>query len=211
MEKLNPDTIITINVDVQHDFLPGGSLAVEHGDEVIEPLNKLSRLTRALGGKVVFTGDQHPGYTPHFEKWPIHCIAGTEGAKLDERLEIEARDIIIDKGMGQTDGYSGFEGVSKNGETLEEIVTPFTYEKVVVMIGGLALDYCVKNTALDAAKIATTHPDLTVLAISDATRAVNLEPGDDEKAIAEMEAAGVRFVTSTEVLSGEVFIGKEDM
>lgn len=80
MEKYQADRLITINVDVQNDFCPGGALAVPEGDQVIPPLNALNEYTRQHGGLVIATGDQHPTQTPHFDKWPVHCVAGTPGA-----------------------------------------------------------------------------------------------------------------------------------
>lgn len=205
MQHTNPtaaDRIVTINVDVQNDFCPGGALAVEHGDEVIAPLNELNRFTREHGGTVVATGDQHPEYTPHFIKWPVHCVAGTEGAALHEGLSIEPGDVIIDKGMGQDDGYSGFEGVARDGRTLEAIVRPEGRERVAVLIGGLATDYCVLNTTRDALAIDPGDGEITVLAVRDAMRAVNVNPEDGEMALREMAIRGALVVESVDVLTG---------
>lgn len=207
MEQLIADRIVTINVDVQNDFLPGGSLAVTEGDQVITPLNAINEYTRANGGTVVFTGDQHPEETPHFgpEAWPVHCVAGTEGAALAEGLDIHAEDVIVDKGMGQTDGYSAFEGITRDGRTLEEVVQPVGKERVIILLGGLATDFCVLNSALDALKVDAKEGDITAFILQDAIRAVNLSPEDGDKAIKQMEAAGAIIIDSIEVLTGKAF------
>ncbi|HBO64519.1 TPA: nicotinamidase [Candidatus Saccharibacteria bacterium] len=204
METLTVDRIVTLNVDVQNDFCPGGALAVTDGDEVITPLNALNDFTRENGGIVVASGDQHPQETPHFgpDAWPVHCVAGTEGAELHKDLNILPTDIIVDKGMGQTDGYSAFEGITRQGETLESLVAPHGRERVALLIGGLATDYCVKNSAIDATKVPQGEGRLYVLVIEDAMRAVNLQPTDGEEAIKEMEAAGARMVESVDILTG---------
>ena len=207
MEKFTADRIVTINVDVQNDFLPGGSLAVTGGDAVISPLNDINVLTRELGGAVVFTGDQHPLETPHFgpDAWPVHCVAGTEGAALSTDLYVLPEDIIVDKGMGQTDGYSAFEGIAKDGRTLEQIVQPIGKERVIILMGGLATDYCVLNSGLDALKIDELEGQIKLLVIRDAVRAVNLQPDDEAKAFTQLKTAGATIVNSVDVLTGNAF------
>jgi len=207
MEKFTADRIVTINVDVQNDFLPGGSLAVTGGDAVISPLNDINALTRELGGAVVFTGDQHPLETPHFgpDAWPVHCVAGTEGAALSTDLQVQSEDIIVDKGMGQTDGYSAFEGIAKDGRTLEQIVQPIGKERVIILMGGLATDYCVLNSGLDALKIDELEGQIKLLVIRDAVRAVNLQPDDEAKAFTQLETAGATIVNSVDILTGNAF------
>ena len=205
MEKFTADRIVTINVDVQNDFLPGGSLAVTNGDEVIPTLNKLNEFTRAHDGIVVATGDQHPVTTPHFDIWPVHCVAGTEGAKLAETLDIQPKDVIINKGMGQTDGYSGLEGIAEDGQTIESIITPVGRERVIVLMGGLATDYCVLNSAIDTLKVDPKNGDIKLFVIRDAIRGVNIQPDDSEKALAQMTNAGATVVDSVEVLTGKAF------
>ncbi len=98
------DRLVTVGVDIQNDFCPGGSLAVPEGDQVIEPMNNVLRYTRESGGQVVLTRDWHPETTPHFDKWPVHCVAETEGAAFHPDLNVKESDIIINKGTGQTDG-----------------------------------------------------------------------------------------------------------
>lgn len=205
---------VTINVDVQKDFCPGGALAVENGDQVVSPLNHVNEFTRAHNGDVIFSGDQHPDATPHFADygglWPVHCVAGTEGASFHPDLAIDFdTDIIIDKGTGQTDGYSAFEGQTKDNRTLAEIITPGPRERVKVLIGGLATDYCVLNTVLDALELKrqlsrTQQAKLAVYAIVDAMRAVNLQETDGEDALLKMKEAGAILISTEEILSGRV-------
>ena len=204
MEKYTADRLVTINVDVQNDFMPGGSLAVPNGDEVITPLNAINAYTRQHNGLVIATGDQHPLNTPHFgpDAWPIHCVSGTPGAALDTRLDIEPTDALLDKGMGQTDGYSAFEGVSRDGRTLEQIITPVGRERVAGLIGGVATEYCVLNTVLDATKVDQLQGDLRVYVIEDAIRGIN--EADVTQAIKKMKQAGAIIIRSTDVLNGQL-------
>jgi len=207
MEKYIADRLVTITVDMQNDFMPGGSLAVTEGDEIIPVINTLNDYTRAIGGIVIATGDQHPLETPHFgpDAWPVHCVAGTEGAALHDDLNIEKDDVIIDKGMGQTDGYSGFEGVGTNGETIENIIQPIGRDRIAVLMAGVATDFCVKNTVLDALKVDPKDGSIEVYVARDAVRGVNLQPGDDQKALDEMEAAGAILIDSVDVLTHKAF------
>lgn len=190
---------IVVAVDVQNDFITG-SLAVNGGTEVVEPINQLAQKVRSAMGKIVFTRDEHPAVTPHFTDyggvWPIHCVAGTEGAAFHPNLDVRDEDSIISKGMGQTDGYSGWEGISDDGATLETIITPRTPdEKVHVLFTGLATDYCVKATDIDTATRFRALKNVGVYAVLEAMRAVNMQEGDEARAIAEMQAAGVKIIT----------------
>lgn len=199
----NPNRIIAINVDVQKDFCPGGSLAVTDGDHVVAPLNATNRRVREAQGTVIFTGDQHPETTPHFTQWPVHCVEGTEGARLHDSLIVRDDDIIIDKGTGQTDGYSAFEGRARDGRTLEQIVQPKDRERVALLFGGLATDYCVLSSVLDALKVDPQGGELKVYVLRDAIRAVNLQPQDGEQAIERMKNAGAIITSSVEILQQE--------
>ncbi len=208
------DRVVTVAVDVQNDFCPGGALGVNKGDEIVSPLNDVIALTRRIGGQVIATRDWHPSQTPHFNDWPIqdeaglwprHCVAGTQGAEFHTLLDIQPGDTIINKGTGRADGYSGFEGKTENGQTIEQIIQPrAAQERVAVFIGGLATDYCVRATVLDAARQARRAADnkqgyIEVYALTDAMRAVNLEVDDDIKALAEMESVGARLILTKDV------------
>lgn len=175
-----------IVIDVQNDFCPGGTPAVPHGDEVIAPLNKLIDEFLERGDPVYKSRDWHPPSTKHFTAyggtWPVHCVQNTEGAQFHPALRDDARIKVISKGEGDTDGYSAFDETDLSAQLKKDGV-----EEVVV--GGLATDYCVKNTVLDALK-----QGYKVQAVEDAMRPVELRPGDGERAIEEMRAAGAKIV-----------------
>jgi nicotinamidase/pyrazinamidase len=172
-----------IVVDVQNDFCPGGALAVSDGDAVVEGVNRLA----ADAGFVVATRDWHPADHGSFAEqggvWPVHCVAGTPGASLHPGIDRDLIDAVVDKGQAvDREGYSGFEGTE-----LLELLRSRGVESVDVT--GLALDYCVKATALDARRAGF---DVTVHL--GATRPVEVHPGDGERAVAELRAAGVAVV-----------------
>lgn len=191
MTTVYDDRTALIVVDVQNDFAdPDGSLYVAGGEEVVEPINEEIESARAAGTFVVYTQDWHPESTPHFEKdgglWPVHCVGGTWGAEFHPHLEVDGPTIL--KGVGGEDGYSGFS--LRDPETGEESSTGLAglfHERGInrVVVVGLALDYCVKATALDA-----RAAGLSVTVLLDTTRAVDLEPGDRAKAVNELTAAG---------------------
>jgi nicotinamidase/pyrazinamidase len=168
-------------IDFQNDFTPGGALAVQHGDEIAARINEL-----AGSGDfdlVLATRDWHPPDHGSFKEqggpWPVHCVRGTDGAELHAALDRSRIDVIVDKGQDPaTEGYSGFEGTE-----LAKILRDRGIDEVTVV--GLATDYCVKNTALDALR-----EGLKVTVDSSAVRGVNVEPGDDERALDELRAAG---------------------
>ena len=173
-------------VDVQNDFCPGGSLAVAHGDEVVAPLNKLIQEFLERGEPVFKSRDWHPKETKHFAAyggtWPVHCVQDTQGAEFHPDLIDDIHIRTISKGLGDKDSYSAFDGTD-----LALQLRRLGVEEV--WVGGLATDYCVKNTVLDALK-----EGFHVKALTDAMRAVELEPGDGERAIEEMRAAGVEMM-----------------
>jgi nicotinamidase/pyrazinamidase len=183
-----------IVVDVQNDFCPGGTLAVEHGDEVVEPLNKVMEQFLARGEPVFKSRDWHPPQTKHFRDfggtWPVHCVQNTRGAEFHPGLRDDARIRTISKGQGDEDSYSAFDGTD-----LALQLQRLGVEEV--WVGGLATDYCVKNTVLDALK----H-GFRVKALKDAMRPVEAQPGDGERAINEMRQAGAEIVESQEQAAG---------
>ncbi|TWP16556.1 isochorismatase family protein [TM7 phylum sp. oral taxon 352] len=195
MEKSN---YIFVGVDPQNDFIDG-SLAVAEAEQIIKPVNSIADEIRKHDGTVVFTRDWHPEKTPHFDKWPVHCVANTRGADFHKDLNIQPDDIIINKGVGQTDGYSGWEGRSDKGETLESIITPKTpHEKVKVFLGGLATDFCVKSTALDITEHFKDDRRVTTYLLIDAIRAVGLTPTAEEEALSAMKEAGILAISTEE-------------
>ena len=181
----NPKRALIV-VDVQNDFCPGGTLAVAHGDEVVEPLNKLIDEFLERGDPVYKSRDWHPPTTKHFQSyggtWPVHCVQNTKGAEFHPALRDDPRIEVISKGLGDKDCYSAFD------ET--DLATRMRDQKVEeVVVGGLATDYCVKNTVLDAVK----H-GFKVKAVENAMRPVDVQPGDGERAIEEMRSAGAEII-----------------
>ena len=175
-----------IVVDVQNDFCPGGALAVERGDEVVGPLNRLIREFLERGEPVYKSRDWHPPQTRHFAAyggtWPVHCVQGTPGAEFHRDLSDDPRVRVVSKGLGDEDSYSAFDGTALAEELRRRGVGE-------VWVGGLATDYCVKQTVLDALR-----EGFRVTAVEDAMRGVNLQPGDDRRALEEMRAAGAEIV-----------------
>ncbi|HKO60614.1 MAG TPA: nicotinamidase [Pyrinomonadaceae bacterium] len=175
-------------VDVQNDFCPGGALAVADGDQVVAPLNKLIKEFLQRGEPVFRSRDWHPRQTKHFTEfggtWPVHCVQNTTGAEFHPDLIDDPRIITISKGMGDEDSYSAFDATD-----LALQLRNMGVEEV--WVGGLATDYCVKNTVLDALK-----EGFPVKALKDAMRAVEVNAGDGERAIEEMRAAGAAIVDS---------------
>jgi nicotinamidase/pyrazinamidase len=170
-------------VDVQNDFCPGGALAVADGDAVIGPINRLARDVDV----VIATRDWHPpdhaSFVAQGGPWPVHCVAGSPGAEIHADVDTTVIDEIVDTGRTpEADGYSGFEHTQ-----LERLLRE--REVDTVHVAGLALDYCVKETALDAQRAG-----FDVIVHRGATRAVEAQPGDGERAVAELLAAGVQVV-----------------
>jgi nicotinamidase/pyrazinamidase len=199
MKNFETTRNVLIAVDMQNDFITG-SLAVHEAEQTVTPINQLAERVRTSLGRVAFTRDWHPVITPHFTEygglWPVHCVAETDGAAFHPDLAIKDEDIIISKGMGQTDGYSGMEGVAEDGTTIESLLLPTSRrERVRGFLGGLATDFCDKATAIDAARRFDTYDNVEIYAIPEAMRAVNLQPDDGTKAIAEMAEAGVKIIT----------------
>ena len=183
----NPKQALIV-VDVQNDFCPGGTLAVAHGEEVVEPLNQQIDEFLERGAPVYKSRDWHPPTTKHFEAfggtWPVHCVQNTKGAEFHPALRDDPRITVVSKGLGYTDGYSAFDETDLASQLQQQGV-----EEVVV--GGLATDYCVKNTVLDALK----H-GFKVKLLENATRAVDLHPGDGDRAIEEMRDAGAEIIST---------------
>ncbi len=170
-----------IIVDFLNDFTPGGALAVPDGDQISERINALAASNEF--DLVVATRDWHPpdhgSFTEHGGPWSAHCIAGTPGAELHPALEHRRVDVVVDKGQDrETEGYSGFEGTN-----LEQILRDHGIEEIAIC--GLATDYCVKNTALDALRAG-----YGVLVDERAVRGVDVEPGDSRRALDELQQAG---------------------
>jgi nicotinamidase/pyrazinamidase len=177
-------------IDFQNDFTPGGALAVAGGDEIAEPVKRL-----AAGFDLVFaTRDWHPPNHSSFDTeggpWPVHCVQGTPGAELHPAMSGIALDAIADVGRERDDqGYSGFEE-SDLAQQLRDRDVDHLY------VCGLATDYCVRATAIDACREGF---DVTV--VEDAIRPVEVEPGDGERALEDMREAGAHVARSEDVVA----------
>ena len=185
-----------IIVDVQNDFCPGGALPVPCGDQVVPVLNRLLIKVKQVNMLVIATRDWHPEDHCSFKSqggpWPAHCVAGTPGADFHHILYRAYIDHVVSKATARDrETYSGFRGTG-----LAELLRVLGVSKVI--IGGLATDYCVKATALDARR-----NGFRVYLILDACRAVNINPGDGDKAVEEMKAAGVQVVSTEAPSWGE--------
>jgi nicotinamidase/pyrazinamidase len=182
-------------VDVQNDFADSkGSLYVQGGEEVVPVINREIGRARAADVPIAYTMDWHPPETPHFAKyggkWPEHCVRETWGAELHPDLEVAGE--VVHKATGDEDGYSGFSvehlPTGQRRDTgLERILRARGVHKVV--IAGLTTDYCVKETALDA-----VEKGFETTVLTEAIRAVDLESGDGDRALAHIERAGVKLV-----------------
>jgi nicotinamidase/pyrazinamidase len=193
MSRYDERTALVV-VDLQNDFAdPAGSLSVAGGEAIIPIVNAAVRAARDGGAMVVATQDWHPASTPHFAKdggiWPVHCVGGAWGADLHPAFELPADAPRVRKGTSGEDGYSGFtmrdpESGDETATELEPLLRAGGVERVVVC--GLATDYCVKATALDAVRLG-----FEVTLLGDAAAAVNLADGDGDRALAELQEAGV--------------------
>ena len=180
-------------VDVQNDFCAGGSLEVPGGDEVVPVLNEYARRFHAEGLPVIATRDWHPAQTRHFTtgggSWPPHCVQGTPGAEFHPDLKLPEGTVIVSAGMSpEEDGYSAFEGVAEDGRPVGELLRDLGVRRLFV--GGLATDYCVRASAVDAAQ-----QGFQVVILTDAMRGVEVQPGDTARALEEMRAAGATELT----------------
>jgi len=181
-----------IVVDVQNDFLPGGSLAVPGGDEIVPVINRYTSLFESKGLPIFATRDWHPENHCSFDKqgglWPVHCVKDTAGSRFPAELHLPASAVLISKATEEeSDAYSGFQGTDL-GERLKAVGVRR------VLVGGLATDYCVLNTVKDAVEYG-----FDVLLLEDAIRAVEVKPGDGQKAIKEMIDMGVVPVSYDQV------------
>lgn len=176
-------------VDVQNDFCTGGTLAVPEGERVVPVINNLMERFKVI----VASKDWHPSTTKHFEKWPVHCVQNTYGAAFHPQLDAEKIQEVFLKGTGnKDDGYSAFEATSND---LEQFLRD--HHVVDLYVCGLATDYCVLASALDAHK-----KGFNVLVIDDAVRGVDVVKGDVERAIEEMKHMGIVFIPSDQVPLG---------
>jgi len=203
-------------IDAQNDFCPGGALAVQNGDEVIAPLNRLSAAFASAGGRIAATQDWHPAghisfASSHSDKkpgdiidldtvqgqvlWPDHCVQGTKGAAFHDKLDLDPVNLIIRKGFRKgLDSYSAFfENDRCTATGLEGGIKQMNIQTVIM--GGLAADYCVFYSAMDCRRLG-----FKTIIVSDAVRGVDYPSGSVEKAAACMRDAGIIFSDSEKLL-----------
>jgi len=184
-------------VDVQLDFCPGGTLPVPYGDLLIPALNQAIRSAEQCGVEIFASRDWHPAESLHFDSyggtWPVHCVAGTKGAEFHRKLRLPENTHIISKGLDRkSDGYSVFEGRLDGNVPFENALRHYGVTQLVV--GGIATDYCVRCSVLDALRLGVRATLLT-----NAIAAVEANPGDGQKALDEMRRAGADLSRSDTV------------
>jgi len=185
-------------IDVQNDFCPRGTLPVPAGDLVVEPLSQVAALFAAAGLPVLASRDWHPAITGHFIEyggsWPRHCVQGSSGAAFHPELQLPPGCLVISKGFdAASDGYSAFDGRLEDGRSMQQLLADL--EVTQLYVGGLATDYCVKETVL-----AAVRSGIKVTVLEDAIAGVDLHPGDSLRAIETMKFAGVYFTTLSAVV-----------
>ncbi len=192
-----PAVTAILVVDVQRDFCPGGALAVSGGDRVVPVLNQILLAAHSRRIAIYATRDWHPSDSSHFlaggGPWPVHCIAGSPGACFHADLGLPEDALIVNKGTTpKSDGYSAFEGCLADGTPLADNLSHRGITNLV--IGGLATDYCIRHSVLDAIR-----GGWRVTLVTDVIEAVELTPGDGKRALAEMRDAGADLLRSTEL------------
>jgi nicotinamidase/pyrazinamidase len=187
---MTPATALVV-VDVQRDFCPGGALAAEGGERILPALNRHIADAGAAGLTVYATRDWHPLETNHFVtsggRWPPHCVQGTPGAEFHPDLRLPAETIVVSKGTDPDHpGYSAFDGRTPEGMTFAEDLRARQIDRLIVT--GIATDYCVKQTVLDARR-----EGFRVSVLLDAVTGIDAQPGDVGRALDEMSAAGAQL------------------
>lgn len=192
MQAPGPSDALLV-VDVQNDFLPGGALGVAGGDAIIAPLNRMLAAWRRHGLPVFLSRDWHPAghcsFAAQGGPWPEHCVAGSPGAEFSRQLTTSSADIVISKATrADQDAYSALDGTPLADALQARGITR-------LFVGGLATDYCVRATGLDARRAG-----LEVVVLADAVCAVNVQPGDGDRALAELVTAGCELATTSDTL-----------
>lgn len=190
------DKAALLVVDVQNDFCPGGALGVPAGDRIIPAVNRHIAQAAARGMPVYATRDWHPVVTTHFKEyggqWPPHCVQNTEGAKFRPDLELPADAIVVSKGDDPArQGYSAFDGHTEAGKPLLRDLRDRDVSRIYV--AGLATDYCVKETAIDA-----IEAGLEVRVLDDAIAGIDVHPGDITRALDDISRAGATLTASVD-------------
>ena len=190
---MNIDNTALVIIDVQNDFCPGGSLAVEEGDQVVDVINRLIPQFKFSVATMDWHTPDHISFKAQGGPWPPHCVQGTWGAEPHPRLHKEKVDVYLRKASTVSDAYSGFEATDERGQFLADVLTNRKVTRLYLV--GLATDYCVRVTVLDALKAG-----YEVWVVTDAVRAVNVAPDDGANALREMYRSGARLVTSGELM-----------
>jgi nicotinamidase/pyrazinamidase len=195
--RIDPVRDALVVVDLQNDFCPGGALGVDDGHAIVPILNQYLAQFERAGAPVFLTRDWHPPVTGHFQAyggvWPPHCVQNTPGAAFHPDLSAPAEAVIVSKGIDpDQDAYSAFQAEDHSGRSLVALLAERGVRRLFV--GGLATDYCVRATALDALR-----EGFEVVVLTDAIGAVDLAPGDGARAIEEMQGAGARLATLNEL------------
>ena len=176
--------------DVQIDFCPGGALAVPDGDHIVPVINNLmDHFDLVLASR-----DWHPAESRHFEYWPRHCVRNTEGAEYHGDLNTARIDLELFKGTENADdGYSAFEATNMN---LLQVLRE--HDVNALYVTGIATEYCIRSTVLESLK-----NNINTFVITDAVKGIAADPGDPEKALAEMARAGAVLITSKTIINHE--------
>jgi nicotinamidase/pyrazinamidase len=190
-------------VDVQNDFCPGGALGIHGGDRIIPTLNRYIKHFERENLPIIVTRDWHPQVTKHFQQfggvWPVHCIQWSLGAQFHPELKLPKEALAMSKGMDpEEDSYSAFHAADSSGRLLADLLGSLGVKRIY--IGGLATDYCVKHSALDALKVG-----LDVHILSDAIAGVNLQPEDSRLAMEEMVRRGAKKTICGDLVEIEEF------
>ncbi len=187
---------VLLVVDMQVDFCPGGSLAVPGGDDIIPVINRYIELCGQCGVPIFASRDWHPPVTTHFKRygglWPPHCIQGSEGARFHPLLRLPADVTVISKGIDpHKDDYSTFHALSEAGYYLDDHLKKEGVRRIYIC--GLATDYCVRQSSLDALRAG-----YAVTVFVDAVKGVDLTPGDSQRALEEISRAGAELMDVSE-------------
>jgi nicotinamidase/pyrazinamidase len=195
---INKQTVLVV-VDIQNDFCPGGALAVKDGDKVVPVLNKYIGKFREAGAPILFTRDWHPPDHSSFKAqggpWPPHCVQNSEGAGFHPNLNVPPEGVVVSKADKKDEAYSFFKGTDLAERLKERGIKR-------LLVGGLATDYCVKETVLDGLKYG-----FEVFHLDDASKGVNVNPHDSEEALREMVANGAKRIRIQDLAArGEVTV-----
>jgi nicotinamidase/pyrazinamidase len=179
-------------VDIQNDFCPGGALGISGGDKIIPAVNKYIKIFSKNKLPIFISRDWHPKKTAHFKKfggiWPVHCVQNTKGASFHPKLKIPKEAVIISKGMDpEEDSYSAFQARDDYGRSLLNLLKIFGVEEIY--IAGLATDYCVRYSSVDALK-----SGFKVKILKDAIQGVNIKPQDSKEALAQITGMGAKEI-----------------